>query len=100
MQQTEAEMRDLVARLHPGDRVDIEHTVIVGIQRWTTTSSGTVVATERCRHGLHFRRSGDDGVWSDVIVIERDDGERTALTVDEFTRVRRHEPAAGGDRQV
>jgi hypothetical protein len=48
-----------------------------------------VVRTERRRQGLHFRRNVDDKVFADTIVLKRDDGELTSLTMDEFTELRR-----------
>ena len=60
---------------------------------WTTKTVGTVVRTERRRHGLHFRRNSDDKVYSDVIILARDDGELTTVTMDEFTQLRRVEQA-------
>jgi hypothetical protein len=62
--------------------------VTVGQQSWTAKSSGTVVRTERRRHGLHFHRAHDDKVFSDVVLLEMPDGELTAVTVDEFTTIR------------
>jgi hypothetical protein len=50
---------------------------------------GTVIRTERRRQGMHFRRNFDDKVYSDTILIELPDGELTAVTVDEFTQLRR-----------
>ena len=61
----------------------------MGQKSWTTKTCGTVVRAERQRHGLHFQRSGDDKVFSDVILLELPDGELTTLTVDEFTTIRR-----------
>jgi hypothetical protein len=71
--------------LRPGDRIVIEHRVTVGIQSWTTRTGGTVVRTQRRRHGLHFRRNVDDKVYSDIILLELPDGELTSVTMDEFT---------------
>ncbi len=85
----EAATRDLYTQLGPGQRVKVVHTVIVGNKRWTTTTAGEVVRTERRRQGLHFRRNLDDKVYSDVIVLRRDDGELTTVTVDEFTEITR-----------
>ena len=85
MPQTETQMRQLFAELQPGDKIEVEHEVKVGLKRWTTTTIGTVMKTERRRHGLHHRRSNDDRVWSDAVVMNRDDGETTTLTIDEFT---------------
>ena len=91
MSTAEAESRDLFSRLVPGERVEIVHSVKVGQQTWTTTTVGKVVRTERRRHGLHFRRNRDDKVFSDLIVLTRDDGELTTVTLDEFTTLRRLE---------
>ena len=75
------------AALQPGDRVQIDHEVKVGFRRWMTTTIGTVVSKERRRHSLHFRRNFDDKVFSDVIVLKRDDGELTTITLDEFSEL-------------
>jgi len=80
--------------LKPGDRVEVEHVVTVGARQWTTRTRGTVVRTERRRHGLHFRRNFDDKVYSDIILLELPDGELTTITMDEFT-VLRPIPSAG-----
>jgi hypothetical protein len=91
----EYQSRSLFQQLVPGDRVEIVHGVTVGSSaKWSTTTVGTVLRTERRRHGLHFRRNPDDKVYSDVLILSRDDGELTTVTMDEFTRLRRVEPAA------
>jgi hypothetical protein len=77
--------------LKVGDRVEVEHIVTVGQKSWTTKTAGTVVRTERRRHGLHTDRNPDDKVFSDVILLELPDGELTTLTLDEFTTIRRAE---------
>jgi hypothetical protein len=89
---TETDSRSLFLELRPGDRVAVLHTVKVGQSEWTTITEGTVVRTERRRHGLHFRRNPDDKVYSDVIVLRRDDDELTTITMDEFTRLKRIVP--------
>ena len=65
------------------------HEVKVGFRTWTTTTVGTVVSKDRRRHGLHFRRNFDDKVFSDMIVLKRDDGELTTVTLDEFSELRK-----------
>ena len=80
--------RELFDELKPGDRIEVEHTVTVGQDSWTATSAGSVVRTERRRHGLHVQRSNDDKVFSDVILLELPDGELTTVTMDEFTVLR------------
>ena len=71
--------------LEEGDRVELLHEVKVGFRSWTTTTTGTVVSTERRRHSLHHDRNFDDKVYSDMIVLKRDDGELTTVTLDEFS---------------
>jgi hypothetical protein len=80
----------LFAELKPGDRIEVDHGVKIGSSAtWTTKTVGTVVRTGRRRHGLHFRRNPDDKVYSDMIILARDDGELTTVTMDEFTQLRR-----------
>jgi hypothetical protein len=89
MPSTKSQGRELFDELKPGDRIEVEHTVTVGQRSWTTRTTGSVVRTERCRHGLHFPRNHDDKVFSDVILLELPDGELTSVTMDEFTVLRR-----------
>jgi hypothetical protein len=86
---TLSQSRALFDELRPGERVEVDHTVTVGQGQWHTQTSGTVVRTERRRHGLHFRRNFDDKVYSDVILLELPNGELTTVTLDEFTTLRR-----------
>ena len=77
------------AALRPGDRVQVDHELKVGFRRWHSTTVGTVVSKDRRRHGLHFRRNPDDKSFSDVLILKRDDGELTTVTLDEFSEVRK-----------
>ena len=81
--------RDLFDALKAGDRIEVEHRVTVGPRSWTTKTVGAVEQAERGRHGLHFRRNFDDKVFSDFILLRRDDGELTTVALDEFTTLRR-----------
>ncbi len=89
--------RDAFAALRPGAVVKVVQTVKVGQKVWTTATSGTVVRTERRHRGLHFRRAADDKVFGDVIVLRRDDGELTTVSMDENTKL---EVVGGGQRAV
>ena len=80
---------DVFPELKPGDRVELEHEVKVGFNKWPTTIAGTVVRTERRRHSLHYQRNFDDKVFSDVIVLELKSGELTTVTLDEFSKLRK-----------
>ena len=86
----EYKARSLYELLQPGDRVEVAHGVTVGSSaKWSTTTVGRVLRRERRRHGLHFRRNPDDKVFSDVLILARDDGELTTVTMDEFTRLKK-----------
>jgi len=90
MSAAEQASRNVYEQLEPGDRVEVVHGVTVGsTAAWTTTTVGKVLRRERRRHGLHFRRNPDDKVYSDVLILARDDGELTTVTIDEFTRLRK-----------
>jgi hypothetical protein len=93
-----AETLKVFESLQPGDRVELSHEVKVGFRRWDTKTIGTVVHAERRRHGLHYQRHSDDKVYSDTIVLRREDGELTTVTLDEFSRLRKvSEPVATDD---
>jgi hypothetical protein len=77
------------ASLQSGDRVEVTHEIKVGFRFWNTTTVGTVVAKDRRRHSLHFSRNFDDKVYSDVLILKRDDGEMTTITLDEFSELRK-----------
>jgi hypothetical protein len=77
------------ASLQAGDRVEVTHEVKVGFRNWKTTTLGNVVSKDRRRHSLHYNRNFDDKVYSDVLILRRDDGELTTVTLDEFSELRK-----------
>ncbi len=79
----------LFSDLRPGDQVELTHEVKVGFRSWTATTAGEVVRTDRQRHGLHHRRNRAEGAYSDIIVLRKDDGELTTVTLDEFSQLTR-----------
>ena len=86
----EFQSRSLYDHLQPGDRIEVIHGVTIGSSaQWSTTTIGKVLRRERRRHGLHVRRNPDDKVYSDVLILARDDGELTTVTMDEYTRLRK-----------
>ena len=76
-------------QLQPGDRVEVIHDVKVGFRTWSSRTTGTVVSKDRRRHSLHFNRNFDDKVYSDVLILQRDDGELTTITLDEFSELKK-----------
>ena len=86
---TDLTTREEINRLKPGDRVEVDHEIKVGLKVWHKTTVGTVERFERRRHGLHFKRSLDDKSFSDLIVLKLPDGSLTTVTIDEFTKLRK-----------
>ena len=83
------ESLETFASLQPGDRVQVNHEVKVGFRTWHTTTVGAVVRKDRVRLGLAYQRNFDDKAFSDVLVLRREDGELTTVTLDEFSDVRK-----------
>ena len=84
---TYADTLRVFEQLRPGDQVQLKHQITVGFQHWETTTTGQVVRAQRRRHGLHYQRNHDDKSFSDVIVLRREDGELTTVTLDEFSEL-------------
>jgi hypothetical protein len=84
-----AKTLETFASLQPGDRVEVTHEVKVGFRNWNSLTIGSVVSKDRRRHSLHFNRNFDDKVYSDVLILKRDDGELTTITLDEYSELRK-----------
>ena len=92
---------EVYENLQAGDRIELKHEMKVGFRTWETVTVGIVVHAERRRHSLHYQRNLDDKVYSDTIVLRRDDGELTSVTLDEFSQLRKiEEPADAGDAET
>jgi len=74
-------------KLQVGDRIRVRHEVKVGFRTWEADTTGEVVRKDRRRHGLHRRRNFDDKVFSDIVLLKREDGELTTITIDEFSQI-------------
>jgi hypothetical protein len=85
----------LYAALAPGDRVEVFHQVKIGMREHATRTVGVVVGKDRRECGLDsgFRRNHDDKYWFDHLLLRKDDGELTSVTMDEYTQLRRAESA-------
>jgi hypothetical protein len=89
MSTSDGETRTRFDELKPGDRIQVEHTVVSHGRRQPERVSGTVIRTERRRHGPPcFSRPGDE-VFQNVILLELGDGELAAVTMDASTVLRR-----------
>ncbi len=90
---SDSQNRQIYAELKPGDRIRLRHEVKVGFRSWEQVTEGTVERTERRRHGLHNKRNPDDKVYSDLIVLRRDDGELTTVSLDAYSELEKLESA-------
>ena len=86
--------------LEPGDRVEVTHEVKVGFRAWESKTVGEVVRKQRRRHSLHFNRNYDDKVFSDILVLRRDDGELTTITLDEYSELKKLTSANDGEQEA
>ena len=86
----ELEMRQFYAELQPGDRVEVIHQIEIGYREYDTRTVGTVVKKERHECGIDsgFARHCDDKYWFGHLVLRKDDGELTTLTMDGYTQLR------------
>lgn len=80
---------EVYAGLQEGDRVEVTHEVKVGFRKWISVTKGKVLKKDRRRHGLHIQRNPDDKVYSDILILQRDDGELTTVTMDEFSDLKK-----------
>jgi len=88
---TEKEMRQLYNDLQEGDRVEVTHHIKIGSKQHTTSEIGTVVSKDRRQAGSDcgYARNWDDRYWFDHLILKKEDGELTALVMDEFIQLKR-----------
>ena len=83
--------------LQVGDQVEITHDVKVGFRRWKTTSSGTVVRTARRAAQPPLSSECRRSRVSRSARAAPDDGQRTTVTLDEFTELKVLGRSCSGD---
>ena len=84
---SEAAVRQLYVDLKPGDRVEVTHHIKIGFREHVSRTQGVVVGKDRRECGIDggYRRARDDKYWFDQLVLRKDDGELTTVTMDAFT---------------
>src|SRR5438046_3031433 len=93
--QTDFEIR---RKLVPGARVKVIQQIAAREYTWTTEVRGTVVEFGQKETGSWFAHSRDDRLWLDRLLIRKDDGELTALILDEYSVVEIEDsPHTSGD---
>lgn len=87
MSASHGENRRRFDELKPGDRIEVEQTVVSEGESRPERICGTVVRTERC-HGPPCCRDPSGTLFGDLILLELCDGELTTVRMDESTLLR------------
>ncbi len=77
----------MAGALRPGQKIRVTHRVRVGQREWERTVVGTFLERGRRPTGIHTDRVPEDDIWVETILMEKDNGERSVIVLDEFTRV-------------
>ena len=56
-------------------------------ETWLNTVEGEVVQYRQAKTGSWFAHSKDDRLWLDRLELRMDDGERTILNLDQYSRI-------------
>src|SRR3954453_6390359 len=88
--------------LRPGVRVKVVQQIAARNYTWTSDVVGTVVEYRQKQTGSWFAHSKDDKLWLDRLLIRKEDGELTALNLDDYSHIEIEAepgatPAAAGD---
>ncbi len=82
----------------PGVRVEVTQQIAQRSHVYPICVIGTVLRQERQESGSWFARNKGDRFWLDRLIIQKDDGEKVVLNLDEFSSVKvlqGLEPTAG-----
>lgn len=73
--------------LKPGQRVRIRQKIDRRERDWQTTVEGVIAQVEVAKTGSWYAHSKDNKFWLRRVRIRKDDGEISALNLDQFTEV-------------
>jgi hypothetical protein len=72
----------------PGSIVRVTQQIAHRTHVYPITVKGKVLGQERQASGSWFARNRADRLWLDRLIIEKEDGEKVVLNLDEFTCVK------------
>ena len=79
---------ETLAKLKPGDRIRITHTVrITSTRSWPATVTGTFRALQALITGLATQRLLEDDIIVPTVHFTKDNGELSSVTLDENSEV-------------
>lgn len=74
--------------VQPGQRVRVRHRVRIGSSAaWEVETEGVVEAIEEMPTSLHTDRIHEDDLWVRTLLLRKDDGELTRVTIDQFSTI-------------
>lgn len=73
--------------LKPGQRVRVRQKIDRRERDWQTTVEGVIAQVEVAKTGSWYAHSKDNKFWLRRVRIRKDDGEISALNLDQFTEV-------------
>ena len=71
----------------PGTRVRVTQQIAHRSHVYPIAITGTVIRQERQETGSWYARNKSQRLWLDRLIIEREDGEKMVLNLDEFTHI-------------
>ena len=74
-------------QLLPGARVKVTQQIAARHYALSAIVRGTVVEFGQKETGSWFAHSRDDRLWLDRLVLRKDDGEISTLTLDEYSQI-------------
>lgn len=72
----------------PGTRVEVTQQIAQRSHVYPISVTGTVLRQERQETGSWFARNKLERFWLDRLIIQKDDGEKVVLNLDEFSSVK------------
>lgn len=81
------EMRDLLAKLQPGQRIRITQVVRVGMKTWAAVITGTFRHVDSLATGLATQRYAADDIIVPLVHFTKDNGEMSSVALDEHSRI-------------
>jgi hypothetical protein len=77
----------MIADLKDGQKVRIARRVRVGEEEWNSEVVGVFLGRDRQPTGIHTDRVVKDDIYVETLLIEKENGERSVIALDEFTKV-------------
>jgi hypothetical protein len=81
------ELRAVLERLQPGQRIRVTQTLRVGLKTWYATVTGTFREIRALATGLATDRVPEDDIIIPLVRFTKDNGELSSVALDEHTKI-------------